>query len=214
MMRSLPRARSRGVNLLFGERQVAHRAVNIPIPEGALGFHQVMIEPLVDPIRKGLAHAVGAQFSGELVRGHGLMQNLSRLKFADRLIDALPALKHVCLGRHARRLLALHEPHRQRRLRLGMQRDRPPWPFGLHMPALDGHPIDHPAVLVDIPDAQRQQFRDPKARFDAEEKEGAIPRPIGSPKAALQEFHLLLTEWADSRSCLIPPHTPVNVNKG
>jgi hypothetical protein len=51
-----------------------------------------------------------------------------------------------------------------------MQQHRPPFALVLHMPALDGDPIDHPPVLPDIPHVERQQFADAKSGLDAEQE--------------------------------------------
>ena len=59
----------------------------------------------------------------------------------DRLIPAFTALEHIQGRRQALQLLEPHEPGRQRRLGLGMERHGPAFPLLLHMAPVDCDPV-------------------------------------------------------------------------
>ena len=50
-------------DFLFSEAQVRHGAVDVGVPHRPLALHEVMVQLLVHPRRKGFAHGVGAELA-------------------------------------------------------------------------------------------------------------------------------------------------------
>src|SRR5215813_10104850 len=63
----------RRVDLGLDETQIGHGAVDVLVAHGALRLDEIVVELLIDPIGKGLAHGMGTDFARELIGHHGLM---------------------------------------------------------------------------------------------------------------------------------------------